>query len=1003
MVRLAAVAIMIAGGVFVFVSRASAATEVGGLFFSDETWTEAQSPYIVKEFNSQNGVGMAGGATLTIEPGVVVKFEVRAQLLTGTGKLVANGTAEKPIVFTALSDDSAGGDTNGDGAATAPTKGDWGRISLGNDQDQVSFAEIRYANTCLGISFASPVVKNSTLRDCEVGIDAGRVSAAAVIENNQIYKNTRGLRFLVSGGAVFRNNNIYDNTALIFGAENIFPEQVVDGRNNWWGHASGPFHPSLNPAGLGNRVSDGILFDPWLGQKVAPPAARNPVIIVPGIVGTDLFYNSELIWLDLARMLTSPSDEFIDALLMDNEGRSINNIFAGDIVRKIEAIITYDYSGGLIQELHAAGYIENKDLFVFPYDWRQGIKDIALDLQDFIRANFGQDKKVDIIAHSMGGSVAKQYILDNGASKIDKLIFVGTPHLGAPKSAKVLIFGDPLGIPFLNPGEIKKISRNMSSLNQLLPNQDYFSNVGGYLKTGANSLNYQDTKTTFANLDLNEFLINQAEAFYLSGINNLDLSGVKAFNINGCNTGTLGEFKVDLIFPRLPTNIKYVVGDGTVPLASSSFANVPAENTYYVKKIKHATMMTEEHIRKLIVGIFTGTPYNHETITKDKTQCKLKGKTLGIFSPVEVKIFDQNGNYAGPNNSGGIDENIPGLTYEVFGDEKFVFLPTDEGQIYDLVLEATSGGQFDFKITDIDGSETGGILYNDINLTPNSEANLEISQSSNNSSLPLDYLGDGNITDIPAAAILNAQESQDDTPPVTEVSIGSLKGLDDWWRSDVHVSFQATDDNSGVLQTEYAINGGDWQIYNGPLPVFSEGTTTIEYFSTDRAGNEELTKNKLIKIDKTAPEVGVEFDPAAKQLKFSGIDNLGGSVLVVNPQSGTKLTDPAGNETELSSKQKGNKNSIQAEFLEMKYNGDSSGFDLNRLFYNWSVNKQGTFNHLVQLLILSKNNSIFLQYQGHFDQTEIRKKVNGKIIKETKPGLVILKIKTNERKIEYEY
>jgi len=34
-------------------------------------------------------------------------------------------------------------------------------------------------------------------------------------------------------------------------------------QHNWWGHDSGPYHPTLNPAGLGDTVGDGVQFTPW--------------------------------------------------------------------------------------------------------------------------------------------------------------------------------------------------------------------------------------------------------------------------------------------------------------------------------------------------------------------------------------------------------------------------------------------------------------------------------------------------------------------------------------------------------------------------------------------------------------------------------------------------------------------------------------------------------------------------------------------------------------------
>ena len=39
---------------------------------------------------------------------------------------------------------------------------------------------------------------------------------------------------------------------------------VMQAENNWWGDASGPFHPTLNPGGLGNAVSDNVDFIPFL-------------------------------------------------------------------------------------------------------------------------------------------------------------------------------------------------------------------------------------------------------------------------------------------------------------------------------------------------------------------------------------------------------------------------------------------------------------------------------------------------------------------------------------------------------------------------------------------------------------------------------------------------------------------------------------------------------------------------------------------------------------------
>lgn len=36
---------------------------------------------------------------------------------------------------------------------------------------------------------------------------------------------------------------------------------------NWWGDHSGPSHPTENPDGTGNKVSDNVIFSPWIGMN----------------------------------------------------------------------------------------------------------------------------------------------------------------------------------------------------------------------------------------------------------------------------------------------------------------------------------------------------------------------------------------------------------------------------------------------------------------------------------------------------------------------------------------------------------------------------------------------------------------------------------------------------------------------------------------------------------------------------------------------------------------
>jgi parallel beta-helix repeat protein len=89
-----------------------------------------------------------------------------------------------------------------------------------------------------------------------------------LITNNTINNNARAgvfvsnLYYYSPGNAkpTLLENKIVDNG---WGAINN-TSQIVEAPYNWWGSNSGPYHPELNPAGIGNPVSNNIDFIPWL-------------------------------------------------------------------------------------------------------------------------------------------------------------------------------------------------------------------------------------------------------------------------------------------------------------------------------------------------------------------------------------------------------------------------------------------------------------------------------------------------------------------------------------------------------------------------------------------------------------------------------------------------------------------------------------------------------------------------------------------------------------------
>lgn len=88
----------------------NAQTYVSGTIAENTTWTLAGSPYIVT-----GNITVNNGVTLTIEPGVEVKFD-GVYSFNIYGSIVADGTSSNKIIFTSNN--------------ATPSPGDWYRLNL---------------------------------------------------------------------------------------------------------------------------------------------------------------------------------------------------------------------------------------------------------------------------------------------------------------------------------------------------------------------------------------------------------------------------------------------------------------------------------------------------------------------------------------------------------------------------------------------------------------------------------------------------------------------------------------------------------------------------------------------------------------------------------------------------------------------------------------------------------------------------------------------------------
>jgi len=624
--------------------------------------------------------------------------------------------------------------------------------------------------------------------------------------------------------------------------------------------------------------------------------------------------------------------------------------------------------------------------------------------------------------------LVKKYVMDHPTDHhIGKAVFVGVPNTGAPNAIKTLLQGDSFGIPWLADTEMQKIAKNLPVVYDLAPSQTYFNNKGSYVKvitsgflspTVSQDLDFNQANAFLTNdHQLNSQAVTNSQNLHTAGFDNYDLrtAGVDLYSINGCKTGTLSKIierrKKFLIGG---TEITYdqpqeSPGDGTVPLESATNLPIDPAHKFYGLKADHGKMPSQDGIRQEIVDLISGASLNIDSglITQDISKCKLKGKAVSIYSPLDIDVTDQAGNHAGLN-AGAIQNNIPNADLEIMGDHKFVYLPNDEGQTYTINLKGTGSGSFTIKDEDItDNQTTGTQVFSNFPVTTSLSGMLNLG---NTDTLSLDTNSDGTVDQtVQPSASLNPDQSQDLIPPVSTSTITGLMGAPGFYHSNATVTLTALDplipgqesQTSGVLKTLYSLDNGATTTYTGALSMTAEGPHTITFFSTDNAGNNELPQTISLTIDKTGPELAIQFNPISKDFNFSATDNQATAPQLVCASTLCTATDLAGNTTlvkfDKTSLSSLNKNLV---LKSINYNGQAANFDPNLLAVIFSLSGGNVVNLSQTELIKNQQimNLTYAQKQNQSIITDLTKGSKPQI--STVPGVKILQIQTSGGKLK---
>jgi hypothetical protein len=244
----------------------------------------------------------------------------------------------------------------------------------------------------------------------------------------------------------------------------------------------------------------------------------------------------------------------------------------------------------------------------------------------------------------------------------------------------------------------------------------------------------------------------------------------------------------------------------------------------------------------------------------------------------------------------------------------------------------------------------------------------------------------------------------------------------------VSVILSAQDNLSGIARTEFSLDYGAFAPYIGAIAINAQGFHVLRYRSIDQADNAEVARELVVRIDLTAPEATIKFDPTAFDLAVSARDDLSGpsSASAIVPSAvatgeGRRLSrtyrieDRAGNSLEIvillrrdRHERSGDdededrdghaSNEFRASVASLRYNdGALLAMPKNELEFDWTLTGTSLKKLEQDMQIGSERakQEVKAKFNAKKNETKIDVEDRGSERKLTRPGLVLLRLETD--------